>query len=195
MRKFQLFDSLPEVPKVITPEEFEALPKNERKILVAQDVIAQLKSKQLIAFTGDYLDITKQKCSPDDSARDAIINEEIKCTVCARGALFISAVKFKNKLKVGDLFGEFTYTQPNYSSGRNTKFLKTLFTENEQKQIETVFEGVEYVNNDKLSEKLLNYRHGLIQKRKREKSKLSIDNYVLINICQNIIDNNGKFVV
>lgn len=173
----------------MTTEQFEALPKNEQKILIAKDVIQRMDSALYEVSVGNYLQPEHSLYSlPKSSdAKTAIVSGLANCTVCARGAMFLSMVVFKNRLNVDEVinygFGYHTEVE-DYCEA--TDYLSTAFSQAEQAQIENAFEQT--------------YSYGI--RLNSEESRLAAmcfgsefneDNDRLHAIMQNIIDNNGEF--
>ncbi len=65
-------------------EDFYKLSREERAVLVANDVIAQLKAKKYIALNGSYITYRKNSGRTEGQIKDEFDN--IFCKVCALGA-------------------------------------------------------------------------------------------------------------
>ena len=92
--------TLPELPP-ITKAEFDALPNNEKAVLLAHDVIALLDAKKFIPERGTYYDYAKdgerQNLTRNSSAQKTICDESTVCYVCAKGsALAAYALRFND---------------------------------------------------------------------------------------------------
>ena len=90
-------------------ENMNLMSPREKRVAIARDVIAQVKSKELIPKKGFYLDQRSsalvQGQSDDKQVNEILIEKKIQCEVCARGAIFIAGLKMFNNLKVGDIKG------------------------------------------------------------------------------------------
>lgn len=209
--------------KILTTEEFDALDKAERCVLIAKDVISQIKVGSIRAITGDYVRSFKTKAITQpwshEDAQCAIKDPTFKCESCARGSLFISAVKFKNKLNIEEVNdARFDYT--NIESQKGTEYLGEEFTVKQQALIETAFE---FKQVNKLSEQIDMFIPEIIEKDEYHeivefyknkvraiefnikytkawtklkaggKTKFKKADYILTKICENIVINNGEF--
>jgi hypothetical protein len=172
--------------------EFSKLPSKQRRTLIAKDIIKRINDTQYIASTGRYLNRydfdaiegTAQVCN-------IIKKRKVICTVCARGALFLSSVVFRNAFKVAstnDL--DFAY------DGKSTKSIGKDFPIKMQAMIETFFEGTTYGNLDyNIVRDILRYRLETHKNLYNERSYVNIDTYLLLEICNNIIRNKGDFKI
>lgn len=97
-----------------SPEDFEALPPHQRRLVIAADVVEWLDSKKIVAFRGRYItngvagtksaDRTVRK---EVDARAFVLDRVQRLTpkgkkfcVCAMGAACIATVARANKLKL-----------------------------------------------------------------------------------------------
>jgi hypothetical protein len=83
---------------------FNALPKAQRRVIIAQDTIFQLWSGKYEAASGTYFDLFPEgdeKFVPGTELQTLINTPGLTCEVCARGAIFASAVRLTNELKIG----------------------------------------------------------------------------------------------
>lgn len=199
--------------KVITPmtmEEFDKLSRRKRACIIAEDTIAQIVSKIYTpkhAYNTTIADDPFALMDAEDASTFIRKNPQgIKCVGCARASLFISAIKFKDKLSLGQArkatFG--------YKQGTATEYLSEDFSREQQALIECAYEG-----NTHFGFELLQHmperkgrefaRQRSLASRFRKKIKKRWQNwksaarrpefnsYVLIMICKNIIINNGTF--
>jgi hypothetical protein len=213
-------------------KEFLKLPKNERAVIIAKDVIVQIKGGIYKTNTGRYTScFIKEEFRPENNIdyrytdiymkerrklenSDAceIINnmdpKAITCQGCARASLFISSVKFKNKLTVGQVFGaRFDYKDSDYNNdkpGDGTKYLSEEFSETQQSLIESCYEG-RFIGPDYMEKtdggvkSAIDFRKKVLQKYKKyylsetPKKKLRKLDFLLVEICKNIIKNDGQF--
>lgn len=90
-------------------QRFRKANKAKKRVLIAQDVIAQLNSKRFVATEGVWVEKI-------DGLEDELVREDGKsteicdllanqstCEVCGLGALFVSCVEFADKLNVRNL--------------------------------------------------------------------------------------------
>lgn len=171
----------------LTTEQFLALSKSEKRVVLAKDVIEILRANKIIARRSTYFDMYKNT-SFDPVADEIEINEmvgKVKCEACAIGGLFIAEVMYTDKAKVGDA----------HSSHFIKRRLKEYFEERQLGLIETAFEGNTELSrgkgySDDEIEAAANYTSLMEFAGGNEVS--SKDAMTLI--MQNIIENNGVFV-
>lgn len=142
---------------------------NDLRVRIAQDVLAQIAAKKLLAERGTYIDVIGLEHRPDDQFNVAFKEtSDAKCEVCALGALFIGLINLTNHCTVeqtdGGGFGPF---------GHLRKRLEDVFGSDQCELIENRFE-----------------HWGDFDENEWEKD----DEETLIDIMKNIIENNGVFV-
>jgi hypothetical protein len=203
----------------MTIKEFNALPRNEKVILVCKDVLKRIDDGQYIPNTGNYIDLLDRNVylMDDDDVRKKI-NDIKNCKVCALGACILSTTSFANKLKYKNI-KDISFSK---ESANVYKLLKKLFTLEQLLLIECAFEGwdeVEDYSDDirDLNEDFyytnfeFNYRNSVRiateinpnikltfeQAKKCNDIFNSISNNKkrLIFIMNNIINNNGIFTI
>jgi hypothetical protein len=122
---------------------FEKLSPKNKRITIAKDVIAQLKSGYLNALSSNaYVGIDADNISSEFygesdnelELKDVFDNEE-QCTVCGIGSLFVCAVKRMDKLKVSKLDGG------GVSQSLVHEYLKGFFSILQLNAIENAFEN------------------------------------------------------
>jgi hypothetical protein len=148
--------------------EFEKLPADERRIIIALDVIDQLRIGKLIAERGTWIGIGE-----DQSDREILVNQMDKqlntvigsqsCTTCAIGGMFVCAVKRADRLKVKEIetvkdkseeLSPTDWVDPTPDGVDLFSYLKRFFSEDQLNLIEIAFEkgdgGVkmEYMNTE-----------------------------------------------
>lgn len=172
--------------KVYTVEEFNALPKDKQKVIIAKDVIAQLNANKYVASKGNWIKALVGH-NLEGSVRDNF-DEIESCTVCALGACLLSAVKYKNELEFSDLNNN-SFTQ----NSKVANLFTSIFTPSELKIIEGAFEGG---NNayTKMSFKVTAPKTTGEELTKFHKFYNSYENddQRLRALMQGIIDNNGE---
>lgn len=99
------------IPAPITKAEFNKLSRPEQRVIIAQDVLAQLALKKFKPMRGYYCSIKTTQASHaydiahfplKDSAQKLIQSAEV-CHVCAKGAMVCAYVSHFNKRTVGDM--------------------------------------------------------------------------------------------
>jgi wyosine [tRNA(Phe)-imidazoG37] synthetase (radical SAM superfamily) len=127
-------------------EEFFNSSKPEKRVRIAKDVLKRIEFDNLVPTTGHYImtqtiiDIHNK--NPLLSLKD-IINSDISCEVCAKGAMFCAYIG-----RVND-FPAYNVTNWNNRLGNklNYKILE-IFTPKQLALIETAFEGKNWMQMD-----------------------------------------------
>jgi hypothetical protein len=86
---------------------FKAATKAEKRVLIAKDVLAQLKAEKIVPSPGDWVRMYVATV-PDGSLDVCTITENpvkkgVECHCCGLGALMLSEIRHTNELTVGDL--------------------------------------------------------------------------------------------
>ena len=159
-------------------KEFSEMTKMEKRVAVARDVIASIKSLKYNTEAGTYLTMTKRGC--DEDVRVSILNlkkPDVVCNVCAIGSMFVSNIK---------------KTNTNSLSEKNNKMISSLselYTERELRFLEFAFEGSD-VDDQFQTDEATASRHDA----KSFYREHGYDEDRLISIMKNIIKHKGKFV-
>lgn len=125
---------------------FEKLTKPQKRVRIAQDVIAQLNTR-LVAKHLTWARLKGLHEAKPDAEVCAITRKQKKCEVCGLGALFVAAVERADKLKISELDGT------GLSDGVNETdvfdYLGRFFDQKQLQAIESAFEGGEgYCDDD-----------------------------------------------
>lgn len=176
-------------------EAFEKLSAADKRVYIARDVLAQLRSKQIIAERGVWVgDENGSVCViPDDTNDNAelkdVFNSMESCTACALGGLFFSTVKIADKLKVGSI------SDQEIDFNDISKYLRQFFSKDQLLLIEIAFEGgsggcsadeVSNLEDGKAAERFFDQFHC--------DDEDETDSHHMRLIMENIIANKGKFV-
>jgi phosphoribosylformylglycinamidine (FGAM) synthase-like enzyme len=159
--------------------EFKKATKAQKRVMIAQDVLAQLKAKRYVAESGCWVkpnidSAWEQKLSHHDSVQELFIEQKIEsCNVCALGGLFMSCTNFASS-ELGDLIEEVKLSNK----------LNSIFSVKQLKLIESYFEendGYFYINSqyDRIK--------AFCDKHPSDKKRLQL-------IMENIVENEGTFV-
>ncbi|HMT01702.1 MAG TPA: hypothetical protein PKD00_00090 [Burkholderiales bacterium] len=173
---------------------FNSLSKEEKKVALAKDAIAQIKAGRTIPTNVTYF---KSLQDEDFDIQKNI--DKIKCEVCALGCLFISYIKYNNKYNTKDL-------EEDLIDEIILEDLSKYFTEKELVLIELAFEKWSY---DAFLDFDTKISRGIAADRYVEELDITDEEIdmasefngdrnadeVLIEICKNIIKNKGKFVL
>jgi len=124
---------------------FEQATPAARRVLVAQDVIAQIKAKRFTAETGTWTDMRAPGTSQlehDASFQETFLdNPGVKCQCCAVGSLFLGCTLFTNKIENAEVddnweLGALLFERHKFGNG-----FEKLFSLKQLGLIEAAFEG------------------------------------------------------
>lgn len=124
-------------------EQFTKLSPAEKRVQIARDVLAQLRSKRLIATAGTWLsaeygdDLFTREDVDNNVELQEILKKQESCEGCALGGMFMCAVERHNKLKVGNMESP---RDGQASEEDAIKYLKKFFTVAQLDEIEAAFE-------------------------------------------------------
>lgn len=121
MEQQQQQSQAPALLPAISREEFEAMTWQERAVALARDVIAQVQADRLNAEAGTWVEVAGASCGQILEEERAIM-AGARCTVCALGALVVSAARHADQLAAffpaglggeRDVFGYLRHWLPN----------------------------------------------------------------------------------
>jgi hypothetical protein len=194
---------------------FSAATAAEKRVLVAKDVIAQIKLKRIEAVSGAWVNPTRYAAFDPDgpnvtndgnvanrsAQKDLLSGATGTCSCCALGAMFVSCTLFNNQTTALDLhqiqwsLGDMIEADEKLSNGLN-KF----FSAQQLRLIEQAFEGghgqfTEDVDaGDEESDNPADRAAVKLSQRLLSwEDKYRNDEDRLIAIMKNIIKNNGTF--
>lgn len=165
-------------------DKFKSLSRAEQRVLIAKDVLVQIRAKKYRPNAGSYVNFGKY--FPGDESIQKHI-DEVTCNCCALGACLLSTTKYKNKLDFSDTY---RLDATNDSWG----LLKDIFSPRQLTMIEYAFEvssvgtrvGENYYGthiDSELEDKCIAFG----------KVNYDSDKKRLIAIMKNIIKNKGTF--
>ena len=174
----------------------------EKRVLIAQDVLTQLKASRYVAESGVFVEYTFNRkldrdLSDNESVQQLFAHKEIdKCNVCALGGMFMSCTNLNNNTTLGQLdcegsnLGDVIEDEERISNG-----LDKFFTTNQLVLIEIYFErgegyfieGCNAVNSRFYKSIDFDHVNAFYDKYEDDAKRLGA-------IMQNIIDNKGTFV-
>lgn len=145
----------------------------QKRVIIAQDVIRALESRQLMAESGTYID--NVRLTDDDKIES--------CTVCALGAVFVCSVQRDQEvLDTGETLSDLAdyCTSPNAMRAQ----LEPYFGDEQLRLIESAFEGDDFgaATTSAKTERAIKYFN-----------RTGDDDKRLIKIMKNVIANNGTF--
>ena len=179
----------------------EKMSKNEARVAIAKDVIAQIRAKKYKAKNRTYVDFkpktgikkkeffTEKDVETGKDLQDVIKTRMESCQVCAKGALFVSAIrKFDNfAVEDGMLYNSLYESGGASCYANNDDFLDHLrdyFDYDQLELMEYAFEGdCGQVDDYDQEERALAFYHSFKKAEDR-----------LVAIMKNVIKNNGEFI-
>lgn len=201
--------------KKLTTAQFNKLSKAKKAVLVAQDVLEQIKIKKYIPNVGAYYrhPILKENISLEKQINKNFDKIE-SCEVCALGSMLLSCTHLGNKLTTSDFNINWNVDIDNLRNSNIEKLFTSIFSSKTLLIIEVCFES--YTSWKKLNsktilkyEKNFNFKENNIRYGARILNQsLSFEETLACNkifrkfknptnrlkyICNNIIANNGQF--
>lgn len=197
-------------PKTIKARNkwFAALTPQEQRIAIAKDVILQLELGKFEASSGTYFElVAKSELYDGDDLQKVIENRTESCSVCAIGAVFASKVRLGNNVVISKW--DINETEVGLSSSCLLEATENIFSEKQMRLMEFAFEGddinyIFYTNNLGLSdfESKKEYNKAYKELERINKACESFyKNYEydnskrMVAIMQNVITNNGEFII
>lgn len=175
----------------MTPSQFKRLSKSKKAILVAQDVLQQIKAKKYIPAKGSYIINVQHNIEEGDIRKQF---DKIKtCKACALGSMLLSCINLGNNITTDDLYLDMAGSVGGINSPKISELFTSIFDPYQLLLIETCFEsnnGSEKYADDVLNQKLSDDD---IDKCQNFYCKYTTDLNRLKAICNNIIKNNGVF--
>jgi hypothetical protein len=190
----------------MTEAQFKALPRSEKAVLVAKDIIKQLKAGKYDPNTGRYINATPFNVYGNNTSVKKILcsKDAPVCTVCARGALVLSTIRFVNNMDVVELL-DLTFSL-GYDARRSdsaVRLVQEVFSKKQQGLIESAFErndryAIGVGNTFQSAQKAVDfgrvsYDEYWARYKSLKKTFLGAVDYRMYKIFKNIIDNNGTF--
>lgn len=182
---------------------FENLSKDDQRRTLAKDCLAQIEAKEFKIDTRSYINVrVNEKFLKANIGKQVNkIIPELKCEVCAKGALFLSHINRFNDCKIADESEHFLAGIDELQNDDETapiyKRLRGIFSALQLDMIETAFE--QRVCEDSTKKLSLYYNDGWrdpypsrLGQKCRDFSKLENPTQRLKEILENIIIN-GKF--
>ena len=186
--------------------EFEKLSKEEKAVAVAKDILLQLNQKVYKPCRGSYISGLRSSIE-SGSIKDNFDKIET-CQVCAIGSFLLSSTHLYNKLDFEDL-SHMYITLDELSNIKIINLLSSIFDDKTLFLIEECFESdyhFEYGYNrfeqpDRYSVDIKNFDIANLTEYEIEQCQDFYEKHgnnsllVLKAICNNIIDNNGQFIL
>jgi len=179
---------------------FKKMTADEKRVAIAKDVLAQIRQDKIVCAEGTYFDAPNKRHSdlcnsirtsePDTELRDVLKNFP-SCQVCARGAIFLSALKVFNNFAVQDIPHWKTRSVAPIDTESVFKVGRRFFTTRQIAAIELAFEG----DSDYLSA----HEQDFLSDKEKEACELFYNSRQgaenrMVDIMKNIVKNKGKFI-
>jgi hypothetical protein len=171
--------------------EFKKATKAQKRVMIAQDVLAQLKAKRYVAESGCWVQANYNSAVPladikyTDSVQELFVEKKIEsCNVCALGGLFMSCTNFNNNTLLEDLDFASSELGDLIEEVKLSNKLNKIFSVKQLKLIEVYFEGNDgyfYENREYDTVKAFYIKYP------SDKKRLQL-------IMENIVKNDGIFV-
>ncbi len=181
-------------------DKFKKATKAGKRVLICQDVIAQIKAQKIKPISGHWFKNTglETEFDSEKSLQELILSNEIpQCQACGVGSMMIACTLYKNKEKIKDIEEDFTNLDDFISRWENTEDTNngfvSLFGERQLKLIEIAFEGGNgrygSYSFDEDGMESSSYVDAKTYYKKYRKHSTR-----LIKIMENIIENKGSFI-
>jgi hypothetical protein len=178
--------------------EFEKASAPMKRIMIAKDVLEQIRVNNIEACSGDYFVLEDDNIWVGETDKnkvglqDAFLHIPESCNVCALGGLFYSAIAINNKYKLdvdNNEDGELAYI----SDGSLRKRVGRFFSNYQLGLIETAFESCYHMNDNGFSTYDISEAKRKEIERAHEFGQGIDDDKTMKNIMKNIIKNEGIF--
>ena len=175
-------------------QAFKKASKAQKRVMIAQDVIAQIKAKRYVPESGTFV-IANWSEKIDykdhsDNIQEAFQKKQIEtCQVCALGGLFMSCTNLNNntnfeQLEQAEDLGEMIDNEERISNG-----MDKFFSVNQLKLIETYFENAQgYFRDYEVSINIPESHRNAFHNQYLD------DDERMIAIMENIVNNKGTFI-
>lgn len=173
-----------------TNKKFEEASAEQKRVMIAKDVLLRIQEKVFRVSWGQVVSYIRTGTGETQSniQLKSILNDNNKkCSVCAKGALFCSIIGRVNHCTVEQVNDD----TDNNADGFIHSELRQYFSLEQLDLIETAFENNSYLN--VIGVKSRKKAHKFYEKRMYNFQTSMDESDLLIDICNNIIENNGTF--
>lgn len=140
--------------------EWESADRNSKKMLICKDVLKLIKSGDHLIGKGQYCREISKSPGQVLNAQQALLEGDVSCQVCARGAMMLSKMRF-----VGGSARDLNIS--GYDQDVTTIALVEAFSDEELDMIESVFERIPFYRPFSISKQASSWPNGK-QKRANE---------------------------
>ena len=175
-------------------QAFKKASKAQKRVMIAQDVIAQIKAKRYVPESGTFV-IANWSEKIDykdhsDNIQEAFQKKQIEtCQVCALGGLFMSCTNLNNNTNFEQLEQAEDLGEMIDNEGRISNGMDKFFSVNQLKLIETYFENAQgYFRDYEVSINIPESHRNAFHNQYLD------DDERMIAIMENIVNNKGTFI-
>lgn len=186
-------------------KKFEKSTKAEKRVMIAEDVIIQIKSRRIEPNVGTYFEVYKKGDFlklERNGLRNQIVAPDVSCSCCQLGGMFSACVRMNGDYMVkedeaGDNDVELDHIQT---------MVRKFFSPKQMVMVECAFESKDiqqfFTFADDNYTACVDYRVNLAAKKLGKtvhdltfsEMRSTTDAEAMIAICKNIIDNKGTFI-
>jgi len=185
---------------------FKAANNAEKRVLIAKDVIAQIKTKKIKPTSGHFISakqnprvaesIYSSDLDDSDARKILLTNHITQCACCALGGLFVSCTLYNNNTtlnqfvynNIGEVINRERYHRDGFSNG-----LDKFFSMAQLRLIEQTFEGNTGIVRDDMSDGTGKFHAHYSAASKAFYKTYATPTKRLLAIMRNIVANNGTF--
>jgi len=175
-------------------EAFNLMSGAEQRVIIAKDCIIRIHAEQIKPCQNKFFDNLGDFKADDDSEpksiKETINNSENvpTCQVCAKGGLFLSIIGRVNNFNFDNIWGDNDIDSDEHAE------LLTYFSARQLAYIEFAFEGQQHLDYD-TDDEPIDFTDEESNKAEDFSDSFGTADEKLIAICENIINNNGEFVL
>lgn len=169
--------------KTMKENEWKALKKTEKRVLLAQDTLKWIKTGRIKPKSGVFCNISLR--NKDKNAKKVFESRKSSCQVCAKGGFLYSRAMRVNCINLG----EFEEAYNDYDL-TNISPMKDCFDTEQWRTLENHFEGWDHYmkSGERTIETFYITETGSL-------GEQEISTLTLLFICLNLIHNKGKFAL
>jgi hypothetical protein len=182
---------------------FSSLSRSAQRVEIAKDVIAQLNAGKYTAVNMQYFMVSG---NIGDGSNLQEVVENANCSMCAMGAVFASKCRLGNDAVLKKDYNSYYHEATQSTKIVNPEdYIGDIFEEEQLRLMEVAFEGFDagqyFENNhgkyDSYSDETTIYHaeYDLAVEFYDERSRTHTSAEIMVDIMNNIIENDGEFVL
>ncbi len=138
----------------------------ERRVAIAKDALTQLKIGIYNTKIEGYIHLNPKlkrvfNTNPEKDAQECLLKNKKPCSVCAKGALALSAIRKENSIKMGDIYKsanvDDVYSE--FGDGQGKGYLGKIFGKKNADLIEAVYEHWDTTDDQRTNAKINSFCH------------------------------------